>query len=146
MIIKKYTLEVYDPRASKEKRYMNESLYKEELLDHYRHPRNYGELPDAQIRTEVLNPSCGDEIGMQIIIEDDILQKVAFQGKGCVISQAAASLLTEQVLNKSLSFIEALTKDDMLALVGIQLGPTRLRCALLALESLHKALSLYKQR
>lgn len=120
------------------------TLYREELLDHFRYPRNSGELPDAQVSTEVLNPSCGDEIAMQIVVEDDILLQISFKGKGCVISQAAASLLTELVKGKSLEFIEALTKDDMLSLVGIELGPTRLRCALLALESLHKALSLYK--
>ena len=121
------------------------TLYREELLDHFRHPRNSGELSDAQVRTEVLNPSCGDEIAMAIKVEGTALEEIAFKGKGCVISQAAASLLTEQVKGKQLAVIEALTKDDMLSLVGISLGPTRLRCALLALESLHKALALYKE-
>ncbi len=121
------------------------TLYREELLDHFRHPRNSGELSDAQVRTEALNPSCGDEIAMAIKVDGAILKGIAFKGKGCVISQAAASLLTEQVKGKQLAAIEALTKDDMLSLVGISLGPTRLRCALLALESLHKALALYKE-
>ena len=121
------------------------TLYREELLDHFRHPRNRGELPDAQVSTEALNPSCGDEIALQIRVDDGILSQIAFMGKGCVISQAAASLLTELVKGKRVEELEGLTKDDMTSLVGISLGPTRLRCALLALESLHNALLLYKE-
>ncbi len=119
-------------------------LYREELLDHYRHPRNYGELPDAQVRVEVLNPSCGDQVGLHIKVDEGKVSKIAFQGKGCVISQAAASLLTEHALGKSVEELEGLTKDTMLSLVGISLGPTRLRCALLSLESLHNAFALLK--
>ncbi len=121
------------------------SLYREELLDHFRHPRNSGDLAGAQVVTEVLNPSCGDEITMAIAVEGQTLTDIAFKGKGCVISQAAASLLTESVKGKKFADIEALDKDAMLSLVGISLGPTRLRCALLALESLHKAIALYKE-
>ncbi len=121
------------------------TLYREELLDHFRHPRNSGELANAQVRTEVFNPSCGDEIAMAINVDGTRLSAVAFKGKGCVISQAAASLLTERVKGKGIEEIEALTRDDMTSLVGITLGPTRLRCALLALESLHQALALYKE-
>ena len=81
---------------------------------------------------------------MYIKVEDDLLVGISFKGKGCVISQAAASLLTELVKGKRIEELEEITKDDMTSLVGISLGPTRLRCALLPLESLHKALSLYK--
>ncbi len=123
---------------------MDETLYKEELLDHYRYPRNYGILADAQIATEILNPSCGDQVALQVTIENDCLAAIRFQGKGCVISQAAASLLTESSLGKPIEVLEALTKDDMLALIGISLGPTRLRCALLSLEALHRALAQYR--
>ena len=126
---------------------MDIPLYKEELLDHYRHPRNYGELSDAQVRTEVLNPSCGDQISLQLIVDEggERISKIAFQGKGCVISQAAASMLTEHALRASLKDLQAFSKDDMLSLLGITLGPTRLRCALLALESLQSALKNIKQ-
>ncbi len=123
---------------------MNTPLYREELLDHYRHPRNYGELSDAQIRTEVLNPSCGDQIALQISVEGNKIVGIAFQGKGCVISQASASMLTEHALQVPVEELRALDKEAMLSLIGITLGPTRLRCALLSLESLHKALSLYE--
>ncbi len=120
------------------------TLYREELLDHFRYPRNRGTLSAANGSSEVLNPSCGDEIAMYIKIADTRLSDIAFTGKGCVISQAAASLLTQKVNGLTLDEIEALTKNDMLSLVGISLGPTRLRCALLALESLHKAIAHYR--
>jgi nitrogen fixation protein NifU and related proteins len=124
---------------------MEKPLYKEELLDHYRHPRNQGKLSSAHASFVVFNPSCGDEISMQICVEQNGISQIAFQGKGCVISQAAGSLLTEKVLGKALGEVEALTKKDMLDLVGCPLGPSRLRCALLPLDSLHEAVALYKQ-
>ncbi len=123
---------------------MTTPLYREELLDHYRHPRNYGELPDAQVCTEVLNPSCGDQITLQISVEGPKIVRIAFQGKGCVISQASASMLTEHALRVTLDELKSLDKDAMLSLMGITLGPTRLRCALLSLECLHNALALYE--
>lgn len=124
---------------------MDTPLYKEELLDHYRHPRNYGVLPDAHASSEILNPSCGDQIAVQIYVEMNGISKIAFQGKGCVISQAAGSLLTQRALGHSLEEIESLTKEDMIDLIGCTLGPTRLRCALLALESLQTAITFYRQ-
>ena len=124
---------------------MNDSLYKEELLDHYRHPRNSRIIEKANAVSQVLNPSCGDRIGLQLMILNGRIADIAFQGAGCVISQAAASMLTEHALHKSVISLEALTKDDMLTLVGIPLGPTRLRCALLSLEALHNALAAYKK-
>lgn len=123
---------------------MENQLYQQELLDHYRRPRNYGILPDAQASTRTFNPSCGDEISLQVVIEEGHLKKIAFQGKGCVISQAAASLLTQRSLAEPVEVLEALGKDAMLALIGIPLGPTRLRCALLSLEALHEALALHR--
>ncbi len=123
---------------------MDNNLYRQELLDHYRHPRNYGVLSHAHMSTEILNPSCGDQISLQIAVVDDRLDQVRFQGKGCVISLAAASLLTECVLHKPLDLLEVFSKEDMVDLVGIPLGPTRLRCALLALEALHRAIALYR--
>lgn len=118
---------------------MNTALYHHELLDHYKNPRNNGIIESADARATSSNPSCGDVLVMYVRWNEDILADVRFQGKGCVISQAAASLLTELCKEKPLSFITALIKDDMLNLLGIPLGPTRLRCALLSLEALHQA-------
>lgn len=125
---------------------MEQSLYKEELLDHYRHPRNYGMLSDAMVITQTLNPSCGDQIELAVAFDGERLSRVRFTGKGCVISQAAASMLTEKIIGESLESLEALDKDVMLSLVGIQLGPTRLRCALLSLEAVHRAVIQYRDQ
>lgn len=123
---------------------MEDTLYKEELLEHYRHPRNYGTLVDPTVITESLNPSCGDQIAIQAVFEGGKVVRIRFTGKGCVISQAAASMLTEKVTGCALTAIEALDKDAMLTLVGIALGPTRLRCALLALEAVQQAVTRYR--
>lgn len=123
---------------------IDHTLYQEELLDHYRHPRNSGVLENAQYTTHMFNPSCGDQVSMQALMRDGSLEAIRFQGQGCVISQAAASLLTEVCIGKSLTALEALTKDDMLALVKISLGPTRLRCALLSLDALQELLKMHR--
>ncbi len=121
-------------------------FYQQELLDHYRHPRNCGILSAPDVTTQTLNPSCGDQISLQITVQEGILSQIAFQGKGCVISQASASMLTEKCLREPIEVLEGLGRDDMLILVGIPLGPTRLRCALLSLEALQTALAQYRSR
>lgn len=123
---------------------MEQTLYREELLDHYRHPRNYGTLSHATVVAQTLNPSCGDQIELQVAFDGERLSAVRFTGKGCVISQAAASMLTEYIVGLTLVQLEALDKAVMLNLVGIPLGPTRLRCALLVLEAVHRAVSQYR--
>lgn len=120
-------------------------LYQAILMDHYRSPRNRGTLESADFSSGVVNPSCGDAITIQGQVDHTTLTKLCFQGTGCVISQAAASLLCEQATGKELKIIERFTKDDVVQLLGISVGPTRLRCALLSLEALHKGLSQYAQ-
>jgi nitrogen fixation NifU-like protein len=124
---------------------MKEPLYREELLDHYRHPRNYGELAHAHAVAEVHNPSCGDSIMIQLYVQDGRVEAIAFQGKGCVISQAAASMLTLEVVGKSLAELKNYSAQQHMELLGITLGPTRMRCALLSLETVHKAIAQYTQ-
>jgi len=121
-------------------------LYHENLVDHYKHPRNRGALELSDFASGVHNPSCGDQVTLCGLIVDGIITECLFEAKGCVISIAAASMLTGKVKELSLAQGLALTKDDMLALVNIQLGPTRLRCALLPLEALHTALKEYQRR
>ncbi len=112
------------------------NIYQEELLDHYENPSNYGTLPNPDISHEEDNPLCGDHIRMDLIVKDDMIAEVRFSGHGCTISQAAASMLTEKIEGKSLAEIKQLTKDDILEMIGIPLGPVRLKCALLALKVL----------
>lgn len=111
-------------------------LYREHILDHYQNPRNYGELEDPDISHEEYNPLCGDRLVIQLKIKDDRVAEVKFHGEGCAISQASASMLTELIEGKSLDEVKALTKEDVLDLLGIPISPVRLKCALLSLKAL----------
>ncbi len=108
----------------------------EYLLDHYKNPRNYGMLPNPDITHEEGNPSCGDVVRIDLKITDNKVEEVRFSGKGCAISQAAASILTEMIIDKDLGDIKKINKDDMLGALGITLSPVRLKCGLLALKVL----------
>ena len=112
------------------------NIYQEELLDHYENPSNYGTLPDPDISHEEDNPLCGDRIRIDLLVEDNTITEVRFCGHGCTISLAAASMLTERIEGKSLDEVKQLSKDDILDMVGIPLGPVRVKCALLALKVL----------
>lgn len=114
---------------------MSDDIYREIILDHYRNPRNKGKLPDADISTHDSNPLCGDEIDIHMKIFGDKITDVKFEGRGCAISQASASMLTEMVMNKPLTNIKDIAKTDILENIGLtNLGPARVKCALLALK------------
>ncbi len=113
-----------------------DDLYREIILDHYQNPHNAGELPDAQIHSEDSNPLCGDKIHMDIKIADNVVSDVRFRGKGCAISLASASMLTDEIIGKSLDEIKKIDKQFILDLLGIPLGPSRIKCALLSLKVL----------
>jgi nitrogen fixation NifU-like protein len=106
------------------------------LLDHYRHPHNFGKVEGATLSHSEGNPSCGDQIEMSLKIEGDVVEEIKFHGKGCIISQAAASILTDMVKGEPLERIRSLTREEMLENIGIPIGPMRLKCALLALKVL----------
>lgn len=116
------------------------SLYQAQLLDHYQHPRNKGVLAGATVSSALHNPSCGDSVSIEAIIADGRVLKLAFQGSGCVISQATASLLTEKLIGKTVSEVQALDAAFVQDLIGMTLGPTRLKCALLPLEAIKQAM------
>jgi len=118
-------------------------LYKDHLLDHYRYPRNAGSLVGAHCNAIAENPSCGDAVTVTIRIESDVLADLRFNARGCVISVAGASLLSEQVIGKPLDAVAAYSLNSMKQLIDIPLGPTRLKCAALPLDALHKALQHY---
>ena len=114
---------------------MSEEMYKEIILDHYKNPRNKGVFPDAEVSAEDYNPVCGDRIRIDIIIADDKVSDVKFDGEGCAISQASASILTDMLIDKSIDEILKLDKDDILKALGTPvLGPARIKCALLSLK------------
>ncbi len=122
-----------------------DELYRDFILDHYRNPRNAGTIEDADASFEDINPLCGDKIRMDLKIRDGVVSDVKFKGRGCAISQASASLLTEDIKGKSLADINKIGKEDVLANVGINISPARLKCALLGLKVLKLALALKLQ-
>jgi len=111
-------------------------LFRENILDHYQHPRCHGTLDDATVTYEDANPLCGDRIRMDVRVAGGRIEKVRFSGHGCSISQAAASMLCEHVEGRTLDEVKNLTREDVLDMLGIELGPVRLKCALLALKTL----------
>lgn len=111
-----------------------DDLYKELIIDHYQHPHNHGTLPDATNTYEDSNPLCGDRIRMEMKIQDGIVTDIKFTGKGCAISQASASMLTDEVKGKSLQDLKNIDKQTVLDMLGIPLGPSRVKCALLPLK------------
>ncbi|MGA3404921.1 MAG: Fe-S cluster assembly sulfur transfer protein SufU [Candidatus Bathyarchaeia archaeon] len=113
---------------------MSSDIYKDIILDYYRHPRNFGDLPDPDVRAKDSNPLCGDVIEMQLRIRDGKIDDLRFKGRGCAISQASASMLTELAKGKTLDEMKALGKEDILNMLGIDPGPTRIKCALLGLK------------
>lgn len=114
-----------------------DDLYREYILDHYQNPRNHGTLEDPDISYQDDNPLCGDVIRIDIKLDDENrVSQVGFTGEGCAISQASASMLTEEILGKTLDEVKQIGKEDVLDMLGIELGPVRLKCALLSLKVL----------
>ena len=113
-----------------------DDLFRENILDHYKHPRHRGVLEHPDISYEDANPLCGDRIRVDLNVEDGRIADIRFSGNGCSISQAAASMLCEAVQGKSLEEVKKLGREDVLEMLGIELGPVRLKCGLLALKTL----------
>ncbi|HEX4562908.1 MAG TPA: iron-sulfur cluster assembly scaffold protein [Solirubrobacteraceae bacterium] len=118
-----------------------DDLYRDYILDHYKHPRNFGELEPHDLEARELNPLCGDELGVQIRVKDGRIDELRFQGHGCAISQAAASIASEELRGMPLDEAAALEADWMLDLLGIPVSATRRKCALLNLKVVRGAVS-----
>jgi nitrogen fixation NifU-like protein len=119
-----------------------DQLYRELILDHYKNPRGHGVLEDADARAEGLNPLCGDEVTMSVKFAEDgeTIADIGFEGRGCAISQAATSMLTELVKGRTATEVAELPKEELLDEIGIPLTPVRLKCAILGLGVLKVAL------
>ncbi len=115
---------------------MADGLYREIILDHYRNPRNKGTLDPADYSYEDTNPLCGDEVRIDVRVGDGRVSEIKFSGRGCAVSLASTSILTEMVEGMSLDEVKALTKDDLLEELGIPVSPARMKCALLGLKVL----------
>ncbi|HLX34530.1 MAG TPA: SUF system NifU family Fe-S cluster assembly protein [Candidatus Limnocylindrales bacterium] len=118
-----------------------DDLYRDYILEHYRRPHNFGVLDDANAQFEGANPLCGDRITMQLRVSGGKIAGVGFTGRGCAISQASASLLTDEIKGKAVDEAEHMTSADVLDMLGIEISPARLKCALLSLETMQHALT-----
>ncbi|HEY7025116.1 MAG TPA: SUF system NifU family Fe-S cluster assembly protein [Candidatus Limnocylindrales bacterium] len=119
-----------------------DDLYRDEILEHYRNPHNFGILDSPTTSKEGANPLCGDRITLMLNIGDDgTVQNVAFTGRGCAISQASASMLTDEIKGKSLEEISHFGRQTVLDNLGIEISPARMKCAMLSLETLRDATS-----
>ena len=117
-----------------------DDLYRDYILEHYRRPHNFGAIDNATSTQEGANPLCGDRITMQLRVSGDQIAAVGFTGRGCAISQASASLLTDEIKGKPVDAAAAMQASDVLDLLGIEISPARMKCALLSLETLQGAL------
>ena len=119
-----------------------DQMYREVILDHYKNPRGHGVIDAADAEAEGENPLCGDEVAIYVRFgeDGDTIDEVKFSGRGCAISQAATSMLTEMVTGKSATAVATLDKDELLEEIGIPLTPIRLKCAMLGLTTLKVAL------
>ncbi len=117
-----------------------QQIYKENILDHYRNPHHKGTLSNTTLTHTEHNPLCGDMVTMHLMIKNNQITDVKFDGHGCTISQASASMLTDKLQEMTLDKIKKITRDEIMEMIGVPLGPVRSRCALLALRTVIKGL------
>jgi len=118
-----------------------DDLYRDYILEHYRRPHNFGVIEDPDSSYEGANPLCGDRITLMVGVKDGVVDRVGFTGRGCAISQASASLLTDEIKGKPIGDVVAFRADDVLDLLGIEISPARLKCAMLSHDTLQHVLT-----
>jgi nitrogen fixation NifU-like protein len=118
------------------------NIYQEEILEHYRHPCCQEKIKNPTHHSCNENSTCGDKLCLTLKIKKNKIEKISFTGEGCAISQASASMLCEQIDGQKIEKLKKMTKDDVIAMLGIELSPTRLKCGLLALETAQKSLKM----
>ena len=120
--------------------------YREHILDHYLHPRNRGTLENADLVGQLDNPTCGDTVRFAVRLDGERVQEARFEGRGCVLSLAAASMLTQEIIGKSVAEIKVMGQSDVFRMLGLELGPVRAKCGLLALRALQQGLAEWEAR
>ncbi|MDE1865635.1 MAG: SUF system NifU family Fe-S cluster assembly protein [Candidatus Micrarchaeota archaeon] len=122
------------------------NIYAEEIISHYEHPHNKGKIANASVDFHEYNPTCGDDITVYLDIRDGKVRDAKFDGQGCAISMASASMLTDEIKGKSMAELEKTGVKELIELIGIDPGPARLKCATLSLKAIKKALFLYQHK
>jgi nitrogen fixation NifU-like protein len=119
-----------------------DALYRDYILDHYKNPRNFGELEPHSLEAHDVNPLCGDELGVHLVVDDaGTITDLRFHGQGCAISQASASIASDELIGMKADEVAALGADWLIDLLGIPISPTRRKCALLSLKVMRGAVS-----
>jgi len=113
-----------------------DSIYREIILEHYKNPSNKGTLDPNDFSYQDVNPLCGDEIRIDVRVKDERVSEIRFSGRGCAVSQASASILTEMVEGRTLDEVKAIGRDELLDEIGIPVSPARMKCAMLGLKVL----------
>ena len=127
-----------------DKNYAGEGIYRENILDHYAHPRNFGKLTNFDAEHREFNPICGDEETIQIKVENNIIKEIKFFGKGCAISMASSSMFLSEVKGKEINEVKNIAKEQVSDLLNIPISPARVKCALLPLETLRRVIQVYE--
>ncbi len=127
-----------------DRNFAGEGIYRENILDHYAHPRNFGKLEKFDVQHREFNPLCGDEATIQIKVENNIIKDIKFHGKGCAISMASSSMLLTELKGKPIENIKNITKEHVYDLLSIPISPVRVKCALLCLEAVRRAVKIYE--
>ena len=121
-------------------------MYQENILDHYKSPRNFGKIENATVHHHEYNPLCGDDIDMFLVIDENKkVVDVKVYPRGCAISVASASMLSEQIKGKNIDELKNLTKEQILEMLGIPISPVRLKCALLSLDTLKNSILIFEK-
>lgn len=117
-----------------------QDIYREQLMEHYKNPQNKGMIDDPTLQTDKKNPMCGDMISLQVKIDDGKIKDIKFNANACAVTVASASILTEEVIGKTIDEVKSFTKERLLDLLGVELTTSRIKCAVLALEALQEML------
>ena len=126
--------------------FAGEGMYRENILDHYKNPHNKGEIENADIKFTENNPLCGDVITINLKLNDHKVDDVKFSGLGCAISQAATSMLTDEVIGKTLEDVKNIKREDVVNLLGIDVGPVRTKCAVLGLVAIKEGIKEFENK
>jgi len=125
--------------------FVGEGIYRENILDHYKNPHNKGEIENADIKFTENNPLCGDVITINLKLNDHKVEDMKFSGVGCAISQSATSMLTDEIIGKSLEEVKKIKREDIVNLLGIDVGPVRTKCAVLGLVGVKEGIKEFEK-